>query len=452
MNESQYISDNSRTSDPLANVLADMSVKLEKLEGISRLERKLEEVTTNFTGELDYLKAELSNLTEARKRDGAELTRLQTSIKGVSNDLQKNEEIQGNIERKVNQIDNATNKNLERIDRLEQNTAKLSENLRLLEERDKEKLLGARQRVPVIPGRTSDNSSNNRNSFSYSDQLAKGFDGLRTLNLLKELRNSETSDRNREAVGDRRQVLSLEDSSSLDLFKDARKCIGLYPVKAQHILDFNEGEYDICPDDIPQHPDLRLLAAQEFLSKELKWKENTEMRTNWSPERSILWVSFPSESLVSSIFKRQAELGRPNIRLLKYIPPWCYDRNKELEILCRLEREKDPDLRTKIILGHRDLKLNVKKKGDTFYKRVPIEYFGRLPGFNFLKTQELSPGSPAGRKSHPDGEVPQQRSRKRTARSDSSSPTKPDPMKPRLNDISHDNPDDDAWNGFPDKQ
>ena len=65
MEESQYISDNARTNDPLANILADMSTKL---EGISRLERKLDEVTTNFTGELDYLKAELSNLTEARKK------------------------------------------------------------------------------------------------------------------------------------------------------------------------------------------------------------------------------------------------------------------------------------------------------------------------------------------------------------------------------------------------
>ena len=73
MNESQYVSDTPRTNDPLANVLADMSAKLEKLEGIARLERKLEEVTTNFHGELDYLKAELSNLSEARNRDGAEL-------------------------------------------------------------------------------------------------------------------------------------------------------------------------------------------------------------------------------------------------------------------------------------------------------------------------------------------------------------------------------------------
>ena len=59
MEESQYTSDNPRTSDPLADILADMSAKL---EGISRLERKLEEVTTNFTGELDFLKTEISNL------------------------------------------------------------------------------------------------------------------------------------------------------------------------------------------------------------------------------------------------------------------------------------------------------------------------------------------------------------------------------------------------------
>ena len=104
-----------------------------------------------------------------------------------------------------------------------------------------------------------------------------------------------------------------------------------------------------------------------------------------SQERNILWVSFPNKNLVSSIFKRQTEIGRPNVRLLKYIPPWCYDRNKELEILCRLEREKDPNLRTKILLGHRDLKLSVKKKGETFYKRVSVEHLGKIPGFNFFK-------------------------------------------------------------------
>ena len=51
----------------------------------------------------------------------------------------------------------------------------------------------------------------------------------------------------------------------VDLFAEARKCIGLYPVKARHILDFHEGEYDISSEDIPQLHDLRTLATKEFL-------------------------------------------------------------------------------------------------------------------------------------------------------------------------------------------
>ena len=135
MFESQYNSDNSETApDPLTTILAEMSAKL---EGIGRLEKKLEEVTTNFTGELYFLKTELANLTEARKNDGVELNRLQNSFRGVAKDLHRNEETQGKIERKLDKIDNTSNKNMERVSRLEQRNAKLSGNMRQLEEREK---------------------------------------------------------------------------------------------------------------------------------------------------------------------------------------------------------------------------------------------------------------------------------------------------------------------------
>ena len=109
------------------------------------------------------------------------------------------------------------------------------------------------------------------------------------------------------------------------------------------------------------------------------------METHWSSKRNILWVSMLDENLISSIFKRQAELGRERIRLLKYIPPWCYDRNKELEILCRLERDRNPELRTKVMLGHKDLQLSIKKRGESSYRRVSVEHFRKLPGFNFIQ-------------------------------------------------------------------
>ena len=136
MNETQYSSDNLGLppQDPILTALAIMN---SKLEGIGRLEKKLEEVTTNFTGELDLIKTELSNLTEARNNDSAELNRLQSSFRGFSKDLHRNEENQAKIQRKLEKIDNTSNKNLERIDRLERSNAKLSDNMKLLEEREK---------------------------------------------------------------------------------------------------------------------------------------------------------------------------------------------------------------------------------------------------------------------------------------------------------------------------
>ena len=133
MSESKYSSENSELppQDPILKTLADMSAKL---EGIGRLEKKLEEVTTNFTGELDLIKTELANLTEARNNNGIELNRLQSSFRGIAKDLHRNEETQGKIQRKLEKIDNTSNKNLERIDRLERSNAKLSENMKLLEE------------------------------------------------------------------------------------------------------------------------------------------------------------------------------------------------------------------------------------------------------------------------------------------------------------------------------
>ena len=128
--ESQYNSDNSQPNpDPLAVILADMS---SKLKGIGRLEKKLEEATANFSGEMDIIKKELGNLIEARKSDKIELTKLQASVSAVTKDMYKNEEVQSKIEKKLDKIDNTTNKNLERIERLELSNAKLSEKVKLL--------------------------------------------------------------------------------------------------------------------------------------------------------------------------------------------------------------------------------------------------------------------------------------------------------------------------------
>ena len=111
---------------------------------------------------------------------------MQSSIRGVAKDLQRNEEVQGKIDRKLTKIDNTSNKNLERINRLEQSNAQLSENVKLIEEREKRRSLGARPRVLETldtdrreaekgseAGRKSDSSSSLSKNLSYAYQLSK---------------------------------------------------------------------------------------------------------------------------------------------------------------------------------------------------------------------------------------------------------------------------------------
>ena len=105
----------------------------------------------------------------------------------------------------------------------------------------------------------------------------------------------------------------------------------------------------------------RTAAAKEFFKEELGFKDDVSIETHWSMRRNILWVTFPSEHYVNTLFRFQAELGNPKIKLLKYTPPWCFERNRELEILCRMQRELNPELSfTKIV--------HQKQRGYTLYK------------------------------------------------------------------------------------
>ena len=178
----------------------------------------------------------------------------------------------------------------------------------------------------------------------------------------------------------------------------ARRTIGFWQVRLDHITFFTNKS--TRKEDIRHFPEARKEAAHEFLDKELKWTNpETINSTKWSADKEILWVEFAHEQVVQDLFRRQAKLHRNKVKLIKYVPHWAYQRNKGLEINCRLARTSDPDLRTQIRLGHLDLELLVKLKGDKRWTTTNIDRFGPIP---YLSTrleppQEMSPSSPEGR-------------------------------------------------------
>ena len=80
---------NPSQNEPLARALLDIN---EKLLGLGRIDMKLEQMRSDFHGELDVIKTELTTLKEARSVDSIEINKLQKSFKNISNDLQKTQE------------------------------------------------------------------------------------------------------------------------------------------------------------------------------------------------------------------------------------------------------------------------------------------------------------------------------------------------------------------------
>ena len=118
-----------------------------------------------------------------------------------------------------------------------------------------------------------------------------------------------------------------------------------------------------------------------------------------------------------------------------------YERNRELEILCRKARENDHLLHTKITLGCTDLVLRIKRKGEKFYKTIAVDSFGPLPPLNFIRNHDMSPGSPKGRSPLEGEEEDTNLKRKRTNRDNSSSPGLQSKVRrPSVFDRSYDNP------------
>ena len=96
-----------------------------------------------------------------------------------------------------------------------------------------------------------------------------------------------------------------------------------------------------------------------------------------------MWEVFNDELTVKALFRRRADLKRETFRLLSYIPYWAYERNKRLEILCRLQRWKEKLLRIQIRLGINNFDLLIKWKGERFYKSINILSFEDIPNLNF---------------------------------------------------------------------
>ena len=101
--EKHYVSNEEATLDPI-------TIILNKLEGIGRLEKKLDSASMRLTSELDLMRAELNSLNEGRKADNTALVGLEKSIKDLKEEVHANTETNKKLEEKISLMDNTANK------------------------------------------------------------------------------------------------------------------------------------------------------------------------------------------------------------------------------------------------------------------------------------------------------------------------------------------------------
>ena len=73
-----------------------------------------------------------------------------------------------------------------------------------------------------------------------------------------------------------------------------------------------------------------------------------------------LYLTLPHNTSVTQIFKHIATVKNNNLRVSNYVAPQFYNRYNALQAHCKVARENNDQLRTKILYGKEDLVLQVK--------------------------------------------------------------------------------------------
>ena len=134
------------------------------------------------------------------------------------------------------------------------------------------------------------------------------------------------------------------------------------------------------------------LAVKDLLAEQLEY--NTEELTELSLEETrfatngdnMVYLAMSNMEQIKEIHVRKAELRNDTIQVRNYIPPNYYNRYTYLNKICKDKRTEDPDIKTQLRFGPKDIDIFIKYKSEGVpFKLVKIEDFtdaNRVPGFD----------------------------------------------------------------------
>ena len=90
----------------------------------------------------------------------------------------------------------------------------------------------------------------------------------------------------------------------------------------------------------------------------------------------IINVAFECQEQAKEVYIRKSEIMDDDIIVRQYIPPGYYDKFMHLNNMCKEARSRNPDLKTQLRFGKKNIELFVKFKGEgTPFKLAKLEDF-----------------------------------------------------------------------------
>merc|ERR1712240_760904 len=88
----------------------------------------------------------------------------------------------------------------------------------------------------------------------------------------------------------------------------------------------------------------------------------------------------------SDIFKRTSQIKNENVHITPFILPQIFESYRSLQYNCKVQRDINSELKTKVILGTDDLVLRTKQKSEYYWNTVHnLEQYGPIRDFDTTK-------------------------------------------------------------------
>ena len=96
-------------------------------------------------------------------------------------------------------------------------------------------------------------------------------------------------------------------------------------------------------------------------------------------DSKIVYITCKDQEAASIIFRRTAQIKNDEVHVTPFIPPQIFERYRSLQYYCKVQRDMNPELKTKVLLGSDDLILRTKLKSEYYWKtNFNLEEYGPL--------------------------------------------------------------------------